>query len=59
MVTKTYNTNGVNRTVEGKQFGDEFRVYRIYGDITDRPSLGELAQQIATDTGCSTVRLPA
>ncbi|MBY0262948.1 MAG: hypothetical protein K2Q20_11425 [Phycisphaerales bacterium] len=59
METKTYNTNGVNRKVEGKKFGDEFRVYRIYGDITDRPSLGELAQQIAEHTGCTTIRMPA
>ena len=45
-------SDGVRRSVEGKVFyrGDkphEFRVYRIYGDITSGEAIAELAQAIA------------
>ena len=55
MVTKKYVTNGTPRTIDYKVFGDEVRVYRIYGDITKRDEIEQLAQEIAFDTKCSNV----
>lgn len=40
-------SDGVTRTVEGKEFPNEFRVYRLYGDVTNREALAELAQILA------------
>jgi hypothetical protein len=40
-------SDGVNRTIEGKVFGDELRVYRVYGDVTNREALEETAQILA------------
>jgi hypothetical protein len=40
MITKTVEaSDGINRTVEGKIFEDEFRIYRVYGDVTNLESL--------------------
>lgn len=48
----TTGSDGVFRTIEGKVFYQddkphEFRVYRIYGDITSGEAIAELAQTIA------------
>ena len=48
MLTKTVMaSDGVNRTVEGKMFGRELRIYRVYGDVTDTEALKETAQILA------------
>ena len=58
MITKTVMaSDGINRTIEGKIFGDEFRVYRIYGNITDIEALKETAQILAFDLKVSKVLL--
>jgi len=50
MITKTIMAlDGINRTIEGKIFGKELRVYRVYGDVTDRDALEETAQILAFD----------
>lgn len=48
----TIGSDGVFRTIEGKVFyrddkPHEFRVYRIYGDVTSAEAIAELAQAIA------------
>jgi hypothetical protein len=57
MITKTIETNGVRRTVTGKIFGGEFRVYKIYGDVTKQEELMQMAQELAIDLNCSAVNL--
>jgi len=57
MITKTIETNGVRRTITGKIFGDELRVYKIYGDITNRDELMQMAQELAIDFNCKAVNL--
>ncbi len=49
----TLETSGYKRTLYGKIFGDEFRVYRIEGDVTQ--DLGEVAQELAIDLSVSRV----
>jgi len=51
-------SDGIKREFRGKQFGTEFRVYAIYGDVTDAEALAESAQIIALETGSDSVRLP-
>lgn len=56
MVKKTVmDSNGVTRTVEGKIFGDQLRVYRVYGDVTDIEGLKETAQILALQTNTTEV----
>lgn len=56
MITRTVtDSNGVNRTIEGKVFGDQFRVYRVYGDVTDTEGLKEMAQILALQTNTTEV----
>ena len=57
MITKTIETNGVRRTITGKIFGDELRVYKIYGDVSKREDLMQMAQELAIDLNCKTVNL--
>mgnify|MGYP006893395453 CR=1 FL=1 len=56
MVKKTVmDSNGVSRTIEGKIFGDQLRVYRVYGDVTDIEGLKETAQILALQTNTTEV----
>ena len=56
MVKKTVmDSNGVSRTIEGKIFGDQLRVYRVYGDVTDTEGLKETAQILALQTNTTEV----
>jgi hypothetical protein len=58
MITKTIMaSDGINRTIEGKIFGTELRVYRVYGDVTDRDALEETAQILAFDFSVDLVTL--
>jgi len=51
MIKKTVMaSDGINRTIEGKVFGDELRIYRVYGDVTDTEALKETAQILALQT---------
>lgn len=48
MFSKTIQfEDGIVRTIEGKQFNDEVRVYRVYGDMSDPSVFYDLAQQVA------------
>ena len=48
MIRKTViDSNGVSRNIEGKIFGDQLRIYRVYGDVTDIEALKETAQILA------------
>jgi hypothetical protein len=49
------DSNGVNRTIEGKIFGDQLRVYRVHGDVTDIEGLKETAQILALQTNTTEV----
>jgi hypothetical protein len=56
MITKTVtDSNGVKRTIEGKVFGEQLRVYRVYGDVTDTEALKETAQILALQTNTTEV----
>ena len=56
MITKTVTaSDGVSRTVQGKIFGDQLRIYRVYGDITNREALEEMAQILALETNTTNV----
>jgi len=56
MILKTVTaSDGVSRTVEGKIFGDQLRIYRVYGDITNREALEEMAQILALETNTTNV----
>jgi hypothetical protein len=56
MITRTVmDSNGVNRTIEGKVFGEQFRVYRVYGDVTDIEGLKEVAQILALQTNTTEI----
>ena len=57
MITKTIETNGVRRTITGKIFGDELRIYKIYGDVSKREDLMQMAQELAIDLNCKTVNI--
>jgi len=48
-------SDGVNRTIEGKIFDDQLRIYRVYGDITNLDALKETAQILAIQTNVSEV----
>ena len=48
-------SDGVNRTIEGKIFDDQFRIYRVYGDITNLDALKETAQILAIQTNVTEV----
>lgn len=48
-------SDGINRTIEGKVFGDELRIYRVYGDITGVEALKEMAQILALQTNTTKV----
>ena len=50
-------SDGLNRTVEGKTFHNEFRVYRIYGDVTNHESLKEMAQVLSMQLGVERITL--
>jgi hypothetical protein len=42
MITRTIMaSDGVNRTVEGKIFDDQLRIYRVFGDVTNLDALKE------------------
>ena len=49
--------DGITRTIEGKQFGNEFRIYRVHGDITSHASLADMAQDIAVTLGVDRVTI--
>ena len=56
MITKTVMaSDGVNRTIEGKIFGDQLRIYRVYGDVTNLDALKETAQILALQTNVTEV----
>ena len=56
MIEMTITTgDGVVRTIEGKQFGNEFRIYRVHGDITNYDSLADMAQDVAATLGVERV----
>ena len=56
MITKTITAeDGIKRMIEGKIFGDELRIYRVFGDITNRESLKEMAQILAIENKVSKV----
>jgi hypothetical protein len=48
-------SDGVNRTIEGKIFDDQLRIYRVYGDITNLDALKETAQILAIQTNVTEV----
>lgn len=50
-------SDGITRTIEGKQFGNEFRVYRVHGDITSHDSLADMAQDVACTLGVERVTI--
>jgi len=59
MITQAFTvSDGKKRTIEGKVFGDELRVYRVYGDVSDREALAEVAQEAALHFGVDKVRMP-
>ena len=56
MITKTVTaSDGVSRTVQGKIFGEQLRIYRVYGDVTNREALEEMAQILALETNTTNV----
>jgi len=56
MITKTVMaSDGVSRTVSCKIFGDELRVYRVYGDVTNNEAIEETAQILAIEFKVSRV----
>jgi len=57
MITRNITTNGIKRTITGKLFGEELRVYKIEGDITDTEELITMAQELAIQFHCSRVTL--
>ena len=57
MITQDITTNGIKRTITGKLFGEELRVYRVEGDITDKEELKAMAQELAIMFDCSKVTL--
>ncbi len=57
MQTLTIITNGTRREFDGKLFRDEFRIYRVRGDVTKREELEEAAQEIAIKTGADLVTM--
>jgi hypothetical protein len=57
MITRDITTNGIKRTITGKLFDEELRVYRVEGDITDTEELKTMAQELAIQFNCSKVTL--
>jgi hypothetical protein len=57
MITRDITTNGIKRTITGKLFDEELRVYRVEGDITDTEELKAMAQELAIQFNCSKVTL--
>lgn len=56
MITKrVIASDGVARTLEGKIFGGQLRVYKILGDVTNREALEETAQILAIELGLQEV----
>ena len=49
-------SDGVSRNVEGKLFPNEFRIYRVHGDVTNREALAETAQILALDLRVENVK---
>ena len=50
MITRNVTaSDGVSREVVGKIFDDEFRIYRVHGDVTDVEALKETAQILAIE----------
>jgi hypothetical protein len=48
MINKTVmDSNGNTRLLQGKIFGKQLRIYRVYGDVTDIEALKETAQILA------------
>ena len=48
MFSKTIQfDDGIVRTIEGKQFNDEVRVYRVYGDMSDPDVFYNLAEKVS------------
>lgn len=43
---KVMASDGNARTITYKQFGDEIRIYRVEGDITNTEALAEIAQDL-------------
>jgi len=57
MITRDVTTNGIKRTVTGKLFGEELRVYRVEGDVANKEELVTMAQELAIQFNCSRVTL--
>lgn len=50
-----HTTNGIPRHIRGKRFGNVFRVYAVYGDVSKSADLEEMAQEIAIEMGVDRV----
>ena len=48
-------SDGVSRKVVGKIWDDEFRIYRVHGDVTNREALEETAQILAFELRVSNI----
>jgi len=58
MIHDTYTDgNGIVRSIDGKVFGKELRIYRVFGDVTDREGLEEMCQEAAIRHNCESVTL--
>lgn len=55
MITRDITTNGIKRTVTCKLFGEELRVYRVEGDVTDKEELTTMAHELALQFNCTQV----
>lgn len=50
-------SDGIKRTIHYKLWPNEVRVYKVFGDITDREALAEIAQQLAIEHGVDEVKI--
>jgi hypothetical protein len=58
METRTITaSDGVRREFRGKKFDSQYRIYAVYGDVSNIEALEESAQIIALETGCDNVRI--
>ena len=58
MFSKTIQfDDGIVRTIEGKEFHDEVRVYRVYGDMSNPDIFYDLAEQVSKLFGVTKVTL--
>lgn len=56
MITrKVTASDGVSREVVGKIWDDEFRIYRLHGDVTNLEALKETAQILALELHVSNI----